>query len=85
MFSNITSIIRNLSIDPGGTLLYSTCTVLEQENEAVVRAFLAGHPAFETQAIETRRVNAPSGMYTFWPHVDGTDGFFAANIIKKKQ
>ncbi|MBO5497302.1 MAG: 16S rRNA (cytosine(967)-C(5))-methyltransferase RsmB [Oscillospiraceae bacterium] len=81
------AILENLSryVSPGGTLLYSTCTVLEQENEAVVRAFLKAHPAFEAKALKSRAVDESTGMYTFWPHVDGTDGFFAAAITKNKQ
>ena len=80
-------ILSNLAhyVAPGGTLLYSTCTVLEQENESVVRVFLETHPEYETQPLHTKGIHAPSGMVTFWPNVDGTDGFFAAILKKKKQ
>lgn len=56
-------------VKPGGRLLYSTCTVLQAENEEVVRAFLADTPGWEL-----------AEMRTFWPHVDNTDGFFTARL-----
>ena len=55
-----------------GFLLYSTCTIIREENEDVVRAFLSEHPAF--QLCEQR---------TLLPHRDGTDGFFIAKLRKE--
>ena len=64
----------------GGVLLYSTCTVLSEENEAVVRDFLNKHDNFVSVEFEIGDVKSEGGMYTFWPHIDGTDGFFAAKL-----
>lgn len=55
-----------------GILVYSTCTILRRENESVVEKFLATHEDF--QLVETRK---------FLPHITGTDGFFAAKMIRK--
>jgi 16S rRNA (cytosine967-C5)-methyltransferase len=79
-------IINNLAsfVKPGGTLLYSTCTVLEEENEAIVTDFLSNRPDFVLQSFSVAGINCDSGMYTFWPNVDDTDGFFAAKLIRKK-
>ncbi len=78
-------ILRNLSryVRPGGTLLYSTCTVLAEENEAVVRGFLSENKSFEPEPFEVNGIKAVDGMYTFWPNVDATDGFFAAKMRRK--
>ena len=65
-------------VRPGGVLLYSTCTILPEENEAVVRDFLAAHPEFHLE----QSPFAPEGMRTFWPHLDGTDGFYIAKLRK---
>lgn len=73
------------NVKPGGVLLYSTCTVLREENEALVTAFLADHPEYEAEAFSLFRREIEAGMYTFWPHIDGTDGFFAAKFRKKEQ
>ena len=54
-------------VKPGGTLVYSTCTVLQRENEDIVTAFLAQNPRF-TLAKQT----------TLWTHRDGGDSFFYA-------
>lgn len=71
-------------VRPGGTLLYSTCTILERENEAVVRAFLAETPAFETVPWSHPVCgNCPEGFATLLPHVHHTDGFFIAKMRKK--
>ena len=70
-------------VKPGGTLLYSTCTVLKEENEAVVESFLADHSAFALTSFSAGEMSSDSGMYTFWPHIDGTDGFFAAKLKRK--
>lgn len=79
-------ILENLSafIKVGGVILYSTCTVLPEENEEVVRDFLSKHPEFETENFTVGNIASTNGMYTFWPNVDDTDGFFAAKIRRIK-
>jgi 16S rRNA (cytosine967-C5)-methyltransferase len=71
-------------VKPGGALLYSTCTLLERENEDVVRAFLDTHREFTLEALNlpepVGRVEA--GFLTLWPHIHGTDGFFIAKLRK---
>lgn len=78
-------ILENISrcVRPGGVLLYSTCTVLQEENEDVVGWFLRRHSEFEAEEFSVGARSAEKGMYTFWPHVDGTDGFFAAKLRRK--
>lgn len=70
-------------VKPGGTLLYSTCTVLPEENEMVVEAFLKENAAFEPCDFSACGAVSKNGMYTFWPHIDRTDGFFAAKLKRK--
>ncbi len=68
---------------PGGTLLYSTCTVLGCENEGLSRAFSkANDYALEPFTLGAER--AESGMRTFFQNTDGTDGFFAARLKRIK-
>ena len=75
-------ILESLSrcVKPGGTLLYSTCTVLKAENEQIVEAFLRKHDDYKVQPFELGERRFESGMHCFWPNIDGTDGFFAAKL-----
>lgn len=61
----------------GGKLIYSTCTVLPEENEGVVRAFLERHPRFVLQSASVGSLGI-RGIQTLYPHVHHTDGFFFA-------
>ena len=54
-------------VKPGGTLVYSTCTLLAPENAGVVEAFLRGAGDFELKS-----------QTTYFPHIHGSDGFFIA-------
>lgn len=75
-------------VKPGGRLVYATCSVLEQENEAVVAEFTATHGKdFKllqvAELLEKAHVQGASGLVRdaflrLWPHRHGTDGFFAA-------
>ena len=69
---------------PGGTLVYSTCTILRRENEAVAEAFLADHPEFSAVPMDLPGIGlVESGMKTFLPCDEGTDGFFIAKMFKR--
>ena len=69
---------------PGGILVYSTCTILRRENEAVVEAFLAAHPEFSTVPLELPGLGRiERGMKTLLPCDEGTDGFFLAKLMKR--
>ena len=69
---------------PNGVLVYSTCTVLQRENEEVVAAFLADHPEFSLEPFSLPGLGqAASGMRTLLPCDEGTDGFFIARLKKR--
>ncbi|HEX6363589.1 MAG TPA: RsmB/NOP family class I SAM-dependent RNA methyltransferase [Albitalea sp.] len=77
-------------VKPGGRLVYGTCSLLAEENEQVVRAFLAAHPDFRLvpakEVLERQGVKLEgAGDYLrLLPHVHGTDGFFAAVLERAK-
>ena len=81
------AILDNVSryVRPGGVLLYATCTLLERENEGVVRAFLDRHKGFTLEGFEVPGdfEGAREGMVTCWPHRRSTDGFFFAKLRRK--
>ena len=56
----------------GGRLVYSTCTILKQENEEQVEKFLKKHTEFNL----VEQIN-------LYPNVDETDGFFIAVFDRK--
>ena len=67
-------ILDNVSayVRPGGVLIYSTCTILQRENEEVAEHFLKTHSEFIRE-----------GMKTFLPCDDHTDGFFICKFRRK--
>ncbi len=81
------AILKNVCtyVKPGGVLLYSTCTLLERENEDVVRNFIACHDDYILEPFELPGPVglAEEGYVTLWPHIHGTDGFFIAKLRRK--
>ncbi len=77
-------------LKPGGRLVYGTCSLLAEENEAVVEPFLAAHPDFHVvpvaDVLARQGVKLPgAGKYLrLYPHVHDTDGFFAAVLEKAR-
>ena len=68
----------------GGRLVYATCSVLREENEAQVEAFLAAHPGYRlvplAEAAPQYAALAQDGYLALTPAQHDTDGFFAAVI-----
>ena len=76
-------------VRPGGRLVYSTCTILPEENQNQVRAFLERHPEFEMDENvnylpEVLRPHAESGMISILPNRDGMEGFFIARMRRRE-
>jgi 16S rRNA (cytosine967-C5)-methyltransferase len=74
-----------LLVRPGGALVYSTCTLTPEENQEQVAGFLDSHRDFEIDAADRLLPpgTAQTGMLQTWPHLQGTDGAFAARLIRK--
>jgi 16S rRNA (cytosine967-C5)-methyltransferase len=60
------------ALAPGGTLVYSVCTISRAEGDGVIDAFVHNHPEF---VVSERR--------QLLPHRDGTDGFFIARLQRR--
>jgi 16S rRNA (cytosine967-C5)-methyltransferase len=72
----------------GGRLIYATCSLLADENEAIADAFLSANSDFMLVPANTilaqQQINLDTGNYLkLLPHLHGTDGFFAAVFERK--
>jgi 16S rRNA (cytosine967-C5)-methyltransferase len=68
-------------VKPGGRLVYVTCSLLAEENEDRVGAFLARSAEFAAETVELEAATAwrtPLGFIRLTPRTAGTDGFFVA-------
>ena len=74
-------------VKAGGRLIYATCSLLSDENEAIADAFLAAHPDFKlipaNEVLAQQQIPVDTGEYLkLLPHLHQTDGFFAAVFEK---
>ena len=69
-------------VRPGGVLVYSTCTILPEENEGNVRRFLNQHPEFSLTPFSIGALSFEDGMRTLLPDTHSTDGFFIARMVR---
>lgn len=75
-------------VKPGGTLVYSTCSMLKDENERQIARFLKEHPDFVLDALPDtipaalREQTGEFGLQLL-PHRDGVEGFFVARMKRR--
>lgn len=81
------SILENCSryVKKGGYLVYSTCTLFDNENGQNIRKFLKAHSEFSFGTIALPEVPMADGknFYQFLPHKDGMQGFYVA-VLKRQ-
>ncbi|HYD94047.1 MAG TPA: RsmB/NOP family class I SAM-dependent RNA methyltransferase [Noviherbaspirillum sp.] len=76
-------------VKPGGRLVYATCSLLDEENEAIAAQFLAGHEDFALipmrDVLAEQKIALEMGDHLkLLPHIHQTDGFFAAVFERRK-
>jgi len=76
-------------VKAGGRLVYATCSILPEENEAVIDAFLASHADFQRMSavdlLASQGIAIDIGTdLRLLPHTHGTDGFFAVALERCK-
>jgi 16S rRNA (cytosine967-C5)-methyltransferase len=74
-------------LKPGGRLVYATCSILDEENDAVALDFQREHPDFVpvscAELLAAQRIALDTGeRLRLFPHLHGSDGFYAAAFVK---
>jgi 16S rRNA (cytosine967-C5)-methyltransferase len=70
-------------LKPGGTLIYSTCTLKKAENDEVVKRFLDNNPNFYPDSFSCKDIISNNESITLFPDDYGFDGFFISKIKRK--
>jgi 16S rRNA (cytosine967-C5)-methyltransferase len=80
ILNNVSTYVRS-----GGVLLYSTCTLVWEENEGVVERFLKEHQEFSLEPLPLPQAfpENTTGMLALIPGQHDTDGFFIAKLRRK--
>ena len=78
-------ILENASkyVKVGGSLIYSTCTIIDDENIDVVNKFLIENKGFKLEKIDEVNIdleNQQNGYLKIYPNIHGMDGFFIAKL-----
>lgn len=76
-------------VKPGGVLVYSTCSLLKDENERQISAFLERHPEYSAEALPETvparfRAQEQLGLQLI-PHRDGVEGFYICRMRRKDE
>jgi 16S rRNA (cytosine967-C5)-methyltransferase len=83
MLSNCSEYVK-----PGGTLIYSTCSVTVEENEMLVERFMKWHPEFLLTEIAPRiglpGLRGQEKCQRLYPHIHRCNGFFIAKMLKSE-
>ena len=77
-----------LAVKPGGVLVYATCSLLRDENDRQVQAFLERHPDFRLDPLPETipaalRAHAETGLQLM-PHRDGISGFYLCRMRRDR-
>jgi 16S rRNA (cytosine967-C5)-methyltransferase len=73
-------------VKPGGVLVYSVCSFEPEETDAVIASFLAGNPEWAKEDAGehlAKELVEAGGSMRILPHRHGTDGAFAARLVRK--
>jgi 16S rRNA (cytosine1407-C5)-methyltransferase len=86
------------ALKPGGTLVYSTCTLAREENEGVIEFLLERHPEAQVEPVSLRGLICHKGIVEaaseevrvrevarIYPHLNDTEGFCIARIRKTRE
>ena len=72
-------------VKKGGVLVYSTCSILPEENDQIIEHFLSSHPDFQLldpPGTIPREMIGAGGQFRSFPHIQGTDGFYGAVLSR---
>ena len=78
-------------VQPGGRLIYATCSLLREENEEVVANFLRENPGWKQISVREilgrsrSRVFEKGQFFRSYPHLHQTDGFAAGILVAPRE
>ena len=79
MLSNVSKYVK-----VGGYLYYSTCSIMDKENDGVITTFLANNPNYKVQKIDSLLVYQKTNHgIQFLPDISGGNGFYIAKLKRE--